>query len=394
MRDILAAILSVFRKGGHSLFLLALVLFFSSSPKSIYFLILFAVSQIPFLIRCNNVAHIIPMLLFSLTYCLFWAVSGTVSSYAVLFAILICPTMFYLFGEFLGAKLNYTKELPVALLILISSMLFVVFLTTISNIYRVGFVSVDRQLIFEDQANHSNATVWGLLVSPALGFLAMPFLINKRANRILPVSYAILTILALLTVIHVVNRGGLLIALVAMFISLYVKFHKKNKIVFILGSVLITLIVVYLVSLEGSVIDAYSARMDIESDGERFVRWLYGIKCLFTQPLGWNDVSTGHVYYMHNLWLDVARVSGIIPFFFLMIPTLVSLKGVFTLYKHSNSGTTIILISLYVTTFLSCFMEPALEAKPVVVFWFIFVWGVISGVLKNNSFWNECQVCK
>ena len=134
----------------------------------------------------------------------------------------------------------------------------------------------------------------------------------------------------------------------------------------------------------GDIFDAYSARRDDEGDGERFYRWVYGLSHLFSDPLGWNDTTLVHQYFMHNLWLDVARVAGIIPFSFLLVASVKTVKKAFMLFKISNNATTIIILCIYTTTFFSCFMEPALEAKQVTVFFFIFIWGVIDGVLKKQ----------
>jgi O-antigen ligase len=121
---------------------------------------------------------------------------------------------------------------------------------------------------------------------------------------------------------------------------------------------------------------------------------LYGLGNLFLHPLGWNDPTLDHQFFMHNLWLDVARVSGIIPFLCLFIATIRPIKHVYNLFRTSNSVTTIILVSIFSTLFMACFMEPALEAKQVAVYFFIFIWGVIAGVLRNKTLYNECNTIK
>ena len=394
MKDFFVAIIDIIKKAGFSFLLLALTLYFSSDSLSVYFLILFAITQIQLLLnnkKNNNV--VVSLVLFSISYCLIWIINGSVNSYAILISILLCPVFFYLYGVKIGQKLDYSRELPIALLLLITVMLLNVFKATVLNVLEVGIIDPTRQLIFEEEENVASATVWGLVVSPALGLLIVPLFVSHPIRKIWPVLSTALATLALLTVVHIVNRGGLAIATVAIFISLFVRF-KDKKIYLILAFIFAVIILLYFLPSNGEIYEAYSARSDAEGDIERLYRWLYGLGNLFLHPLGWNDPTLDHQFFMHNLWLDVARVSGIIPFLCLFIATIRTIKNVYKLFRMSNSVTTIILVSIFSTLFMACFMEPALEAKQVAVYFFIFIWGVIAGVLRNKTLYNECNTIK
>lgn len=393
MKQFFIAIVNILRKEGFSFCLLLITLFFSADSVSIYFLILFAITQIPLIFRNNKTKVLTPLFLFSISYCLIWMVNDTISSNAILISILLCPALFYLYGSRIGQSLDYSKELPIALLLLIFVMLLNVFNATIHNILEVGIVDPTRKLVFHGEDSVANATVWGLLVSPALGLLIVPLFVSKPISKIWPLLYTALAILALLTVIHIVNRGGLVIASIAIFISLYIRYQNK-KVYLLIAFTLAIAIILYFIPNGGEIFDAYSARSNSGGDSERFYRWLYGLSNLFMHPFGWNDPTLSHQYFMHNLWLDVARVSGIIPFICLLVATIRTIKNVYKLSKLSKSATTIILISIFSTVFMACFMEPALEAKQVAVYFFVFIWGVIEGGLNNNSFYNECNTIK
>ena len=383
MGDFFITIKNIIKKGGISFLLMAVALFFSADSISIYWLILFGISQIPLIFRCKDYKDILPLVFFSVSYSFIWYMSNTVNSNAILFSVLICPSVFYLFGSKIGLRLNYYNELPVALLLLIFLMLVDVFDATLHNIMEVGIVDPTRQLVFDGEESVSSATVWGLLVSPALGLLIVPLFVKKPISKIWPVLFTIVAFLSLLTVIHVVNRGGLVIAVFAVFTALLARYWDKK--IYLLLALIITIVsILYFLPSSGDIFDAYSARRNEEGDGERFYRWVYGLSHLFSDPLGWNDTTLVHQYFMHNLWLDVARVTGIIPFSFLLVASIKTVKKAFMLFKISNNATTIIILCIYTTTFLSCFMEPALEAKQVTVFFFIFIWGVIDGVLKKQ----------
>lgn len=388
MKELYNSIINVCKKGGFSFLLLLIVLFFSADSSSIYFLILFGLVQLPLLLKCKAPNVVVPLLVFSCSYCLIWYLSGSVSSMAILISIALCPSIFFLYGSKLGKSFDYSTELPIALLLLIGFMLFKVFNATIHNVIEVGIVDPSRQLVFEGDESASSATVWGLLVSPALGLLSVPLFVKNPIRKIWPLLFTALSFLSILTVVHVVNRGGLIIAVIALFVALFIRF-RENKFLLLLSLIATIAAIVYFLPSSGDVFDAYSARQSVGDDSERLTRWMYGLKNLLIHPLGWNDASLSHQYYMHNLWLDVARIAGIVPFVALLIPTVRTIKNACKITKISHSATTIILICMFLTTFMSCFMEPALEAKQVAVYFFIFMWGIMDGVLSNQSYYDE-----
>ena len=63
----------------------------------------------------------------------------------------------------------------------------------------------------------------------------------------------------------------------------------------------------------GRVEDKHSS---IASGGGRTERWVKSLNYLFSHPLGWSVHDFG---YSHNLWLDLARVAGVVPFIILVI---------------------------------------------------------------------------
>lgn len=388
MKELYNSIIDVCKKGGFSFLLLLVVLFFSADSSSIYFLILFGLVQLPLLLKSKSPNVVVPLLVFSCSYCLIWYLSGSVSSMAILISIALCPSAFFLYGSKLGKSFNYANELPIALLLLIGFMLFKVFNATIHNVIEVGIVDPSRQLVFEGDESSSNATVWGLLVSPALGLLSVPFFVKSPIRKIWPLLFTALSFLSILTVVHIVNRGGLIIASIAVFAALFIRFREK-KFLLLLSLIATIAAIVYFLPSSGEIFDAYSARNSVGDGGERLTRWMYGLENLLIHPLGWNDTSLSHQYYMHNLWLDVARVAGIVPLVAFLIPTVRTIKNACKITKTSHSATTIILICMFLTTFISCFMEPALEARQVTVYFFIFMWGIMDGVLSNQSYYDE-----
>ena len=140
MKELYNSIKGVFKSGGYSFLLLLFVLFFSADSVSIYFLILFGLVQLPLLFARDGSRHIISLLVFSISYALIWFMTGTISSIAILLSICLCPSIFFLYGSKIGKNFDYSKELPIALLLLITIMLFNVYNATIRNVIAVGIV--------------------------------------------------------------------------------------------------------------------------------------------------------------------------------------------------------------------------------------------------------------
>ena len=63
--------------------------------------------------------------------------------------------------------------------------------------------------------------------------------------------------------------------------------------------------------------------MAVGKAGGRTERWIGGLESIITDPFGWEFSRFG---YAHNLWLDVARVAGVIPLTILLFFTVSSIK--------------------------------------------------------------------
>ena len=94
---------------------------------------------------------------------------------------------------------------------------------------------------------------------------------------------------------------------------------------------------------------------DFATAGNRTNRWSYAIEQLFKYPFGWYD---GTIYHVHNMWLDIARISGIIPFLILAYFAGKNIIGSFVLIKRYNTPLMYLMLGLNVCFFTSCFVEP------------------------------------
>ncbi|WP_147321463.1 MULTISPECIES: O-antigen ligase [unclassified Arenibacter] len=99
---------------------------------------------------------------------------------------------------------------------------------------------------------------------------------------------------------------------------------------------------------------------EVTSGGGRTERWIKSFEYLFTHPLGWEAKEFG---YSHNMWLDVLRAGGIIPFILLIIH---SIKSFFQIKRTITISKANILLNgqilFYAIAFFLLFMvEPIFD---------------------------------
>ena len=106
---------------------------------------------------------------------------------------------------------------------------------------------------------------------------------------------------------------------------------------------------------------------------------------LFDYPMGGRLMDLGRTY-CHNTWLDMANAGGIIPFFAFASYTLYTAYEMVRLILKKTISTEwkIVLAGLYVAFFLFLSVEPALDASVHLVTPWIFVNGLIHGMISQK----------
>ena len=104
-------------------------------------------------------------------------------------------------------------------------------------------------------------------------------------------------------------------------------------------------------------------------------KWGVGLQNIFRFPFGW-DVEEPQYGYAHNLWIDIARVSGIIPFVFFLIVTFMSYYKLLKMLMLKDMAITPLILGLHICFFLSLFVEPVIEALPLYFYLYLMLWGI------------------
>lgn len=324
------------------------------------------------------------LFLFSFLYVVFSWFSHSIS-FVDVYRLLLGPVVFYIYGRYIVSRCNCNpSSIRMIILLMIISISFPVWWAVIGNILAGNIVSTTsaegaRWITTWGQSKMAAATTYGLIAS--FGFCGVFFFIFSQ-NRFKNLDSWLLlagSICSILTTTYLINRAGIVILGVGTVIAVLYTFrglHLKSSFVILF----ILLLFVIIVSKWGGISEVFQAYSDragnLSTGGDRTWRWLDALQKLFTRPLGWsNDIQLGYVF-VHNMWLDVARVAGILPFLALVVSTYYSVQTNFVLFKEKNNDLCLLLISLFSAVFLAYMVEPVIEANAFYLLIFTWIWGV------------------
>lgn len=317
-------------------------------------------------------------LLLLLLYILLYIVGGIntsfLDSFTSVIAYILPVVSFYLFGRYFASQCTNTKMFFLFVFLVLFFYGLEIYLSIIFDILESGnIINKDRNFyFFNNPSRQLSATLVGVQVYPGLIGFPMYF-ISKKYSKILAFLYLVLAFLSLLTTVYLLNRTGLIIWLVSTLAMMF--YYYRNK----LGKFIVVLVcLVGIISFYYSnqfatseIVSEYSDRGgDLYTLGNRTQYWIYALNNIFTHPFGWGD----SVEYMHNMWLDVAKIAGVLPFVILVIMTINSLISLYRILRIKNSEVPILFLGLYICFFLSLFVEPI--AGGTHLFLFVMIWGM------------------
>lgn len=344
------------------------MLYYSSSAiGSTNYMIVFSLLVIPIAFKYRYLDRQGAILLFfSFFYLILILLERDIDSKDVL-GYLICPFSFFCFGKYMINKFSeppYKLELFFLLTIIAVSIVFYYY--SYLDFLMVGVENTTRKLIIEGTVD-KNATYYGLVGSIGLAGISIFLYQMKLRQHIFIYGLLFVAILSTLSIMHLVNRTGLVI-IAATILLLYVyKMFGKKTISFsnILFLVVIAIVIYYLLQGEyvSDISNAYSNRSEsLEGAGHRSWRWALGLEFLFVHPMGWSTLPGYQELYCHNLWLDVSRSAGFFPFLILVYYSFIDLKHFWGVLKNKDKNiVAFILLSSFMAFTLSSFMEPIID---------------------------------
>lgn len=142
--------------------------------------------------------------------------------------------------------------------------------------------------------------------------------------------------------------------------------------------------------IENSVLFARMTNSDSVNSTSRLAIWMSFFKNAYLHPFGGAAFDLAEqASWVHNLWFDVYYKVGILPFVCLCIATALIVKQLLALRRQCrNSGQTqvsAVLTNLYLAVFLSCMVEPVIDANPYLLISFFMITGCVSGILQKGQ---------
>lgn len=320
---------------------------------------------------------------YTIFYILFSYFNGFTYSMSALALFAIAPFFFYQFGKEIVRRYKTENYIVIAWFIIVLCYCLDIFYVTINYIIETGqFINLQREFFFSanDSVTKFSATVVGL--SMDIGMIGLPMFILSK-NTPMRISFMTLFLLSLITTFSLLNRTGIIVAGLCFLIVMAYRTRKDLKLFLLSLAVIVLLIWVlfYFGIITPELIDLYRERnLDLSTMGTRTERWSEALGYLFTHPFGWADY--GQTYYVHNMWLDIARISGIIPFSLLAYMAIDSFRNAFKLIKRNESPLSYMILGLNVCFFASCFVEPIFGGTHMMLY--CMLWGTSTGLLNIN----------
>lgn len=357
-------------------------------PNNIYILCLFSFASLvllPFRRWWDGIS--ISLLFFSMFYCLIQRMNATsdISSGFLFIATLVAPVAFYRFGCWVMEWLSNDKYRLWFLFTSVLCYLLPMFLLTITDIRLGGFINESRDILGNFSDNSLAATLYGLMSSVGLGFISVLFAKQlKIGSKLL---YTTIPILSMLTVLHLVNRSGVVILGICIIFSFIYssKFHMSKTIYAIFIMSIIFVVLKHSGIIGEDIIDAYLKREEIETNsaanlGGRSELWALNFYNLFTNPLGWHRAQ-----YAHNLWLDMAAIGGWLALTPFLIATINVLGCFMRIFRRMVTPLNLILLTSFVSMFCNAMVEPVIEGSLLFFVLFLMNWGMLKSTCRYNA---------
>lgn len=326
------------------------------------------------------------LFLFGLCYVMF-APSLLYNQYVIF--LLIYP-LIYLIGKYIG-KTETDSGLVNILFIMALSMAIMYVRAIVSDISQSGFYVETRNIEIEgkgsDEEMAATAIYSNLMILTT--FIVALFV---KMSIIKKIIYVLGAITACVVSVRLQSRTSIVllcIVLLLFFIFNIKTIVSKNLIPSIMAIVLIGVSISFITTHYQEELGVLERFMDedAETGGGRFMLAGNVLSELSQHPFG----IPYRMPYAHNLWLDCARVAGIIPLFFLLIVTICFIRDFCVVYRcremHFEHRSLICSIGLAILIYMN--LEPILEGCQLLFIYFVIYLGVLRGVVDNRCKFNN-----
>ena len=329
--------------------------------------------------------------LFSIIYGLFYTFQPDYSTQQVLFYLLF-PQTFFLLGKYFVMKTRKISQLYILFFTVGLVFSLTPLISVGLNLIEGGFVQVKRTLPVFWSGKLRTATLMAAYMSFNMCIPTLLLVRQRKFNLFYRIAAGAIFVGSLLVVFRLGSRTQVVICIMSILIGLFYivpkQGIKKNIQLFMGMGIVALLIYLYIpISLDAEYFSVLGNRLqekggNTESAGGRTALWEMGLNNLFKYPFGWTGTR-----YAHNLWLDVAQVNGLMPFFALVIFTIrniINTKKAVLRGKENLPFKSMILVYTLAANLLF-FVEPVIQG----VFYLFVVYCFYQGAISKFVWYNE-----
>jgi len=334
---------------------------------------------------------------FSLSYTLILIINKDLQlGIGVLLKYFFVPSFCYLAGKVFIEHSNDDKTLVSNLLILMFFFSLLIFLSIAKDIGKYGYLSTNRNMVIiggtnEDQAaTMINAMLMVWIVMSGFIFYQARDLVDKKWK----LFSLFMSFLAISASLRLGSRTGLvLVGASSLSIILY-NFKRYSSIGKLWLLIMIMVVVVgagNFIANNEEVFAAFTLRNESEefgvsTGGGRTELWKYFGSRILEYPMGNMPTNETESHFAHNYFIDIARLTGVIPLTLILIFTFSAVYNVKKiLFKKTISPfVRNLILVLNVGFYLNFMVEPVLEGYFSVFMIYLFICGVSNRLVKNS----------
>lgn len=279
------------------------------------------------------------------------------------------PILIYLAAKVVSSKGFSTPVYSFLLFFISLSFSLIPIISIVKQILDNSFLVGSRNMnLIWDEDFVVSATGLGSYFTFSMASFALIFSCRKsKTEKYISFGVFIHFLISLACVLRLGSRTQLFTSFICVGIIILknFKYYKQmNRIIIVVGLIFFIALISHFISNNEEILFFFSDRMGsddsgLASAGGRLDRWTGSIGSLFTDPFGWPLARFG---YAHNLWLDVARVGGLIPFIFLVIfSILLTLFFLKSIYFKAPSFLRDYFIVFWVSISVVFMVEPILD---------------------------------
>ncbi|WP_339709591.1 hypothetical protein [uncultured Kriegella sp.] len=341
-------------------------------------------------IKTNLDSSFFILFVFSVVYALFYSFDPNMHIQTFVFYMFFPPT-FYLLGKYFIGKTKNVRQLYVLFFIVGCLYSFTALASVALNLLKGGFAQYDRTIGIFWTGRPVTATLMAAFFTYNMCIPTLLLIPQKRFKLVYKLGAIGIFIVSLLCTFRLGSRTQLAICLLSIVMGLFFIIPKQStKQNLRLFGIMIVMALVLLrfvsFDLDADYLSVLGNRLQESEDtgtaGNRSQRWAKSLGNLFSKPFGWERSEFG---YSHNLWLDVAQSTGLLPFLLLLIFTIKSSLKIakVILVKNQNLPFRTMMITYFMATHLLFFVEPVMLGAFYMFLLFCFFQGATNVYVKN-----------